>query len=80
VLAAAVLQITSSSFVKASEAQPTAPPASGPATPTVTSARIANYDIDVTLDPKARTLTGSELITWRNPGQIAAYSIRLHLY
>jgi hypothetical protein len=42
--------------------------------------RTANYDIDVTLDPAARTLTGSELITWRNPGQIAAYSFRLHLY
>lgn len=40
----------------------------------------ANYDIDVTLDPAARTLTGREVITWRNPGEIAAYSIRLHLY
>ena len=44
------------------------------------SARNANYDIDVTLDPATRTITGSELITWRNPGQIPAYSIRLHLY
>jgi hypothetical protein len=41
---------------------------------------IANYDIDVTLDPVARTLKGSEIITWRNPGAIPAYSIRLHLY
>jgi hypothetical protein len=41
---------------------------------------IANYDIDVTLDPAARTLTGTEIITWRNPGEIPAYSIRLHLY
>lgn len=44
------------------------------------SARTANYDIDVTLDPATRTITGSEVITWRNPGQIPAYSIRLHLY
>ncbi len=44
------------------------------------SPRTANYDIDVTLDPPTRTLTGSELITWHNPGAIAAYSIRLHLY
>jgi len=44
------------------------------------SPRTANYDIDVSLDPKARTITGSEVITWTNPGQIAAYSIRLHLY
>ena len=44
------------------------------------SPRTANYDIDVTLDPSTRTLTGSELITWHNQGAIAAYSIRLHLY
>ena len=44
------------------------------------SPRTANYDIDVTLDPPTRTITGSELITWHNQGVIAAYSIRLHLY
>ena len=42
--------------------------------------KTANYSIDVTLDPSSRTITGSEVITWRNPGVIAAYSIRLHLY
>jgi hypothetical protein len=41
---------------------------------------VASYDIDVTLDPAARTLTGHEVITWRNPGAIPAYSLRLHLY
>ena len=44
------------------------------------SARNANYDIDVTLDPATRTLTGREVISWRNIGAIPAYSIRLHLY
>lgn len=44
------------------------------------SPRNANYDIDVTLDPAARTLTGSEVVTWRNIGTMEAYSIRLHLY
>ncbi len=44
------------------------------------SARNINYDIDVALDPAARLLTGSETITWRNTGVVAAYSIRLHLY
>ena len=39
--------------------------------PAGVSPRIANYDIDVTLDPATRTLTGSEIITWRNPGAIA---------
>lgn len=38
------------------------------------------YDIDVALDPGTRTITGSEIITFRNTGAIAAYSIRLHLY
>ena len=44
------------------------------------STRVANYDIDVTLDPATRTLTGSEVITWQNTGEIPAYSLRLHLY
>lgn len=44
------------------------------------SPRNANYDIEVTLDPAARTLTGSEVIEWRNIGTMAAYSIRVHLY
>ena len=39
------------------------------------SARNITYDIDVTLDPAARLLTGSETITWRNTGVVAAYSI-----
>lgn len=40
----------------------------------------ASYDIDATLDPAARRLTGREVITWRNPGTVPAYSVRLHLY
>jgi hypothetical protein len=42
--------------------------------------RTASYSIDATLDPVAGTITGRETITWRNPGGIPAYSIRLHLY
>ena len=57
-----------------------AAPASGPRLPAGESARTANYDIDVTLEPATRVITGREVITWRNPGQVAAYSIRLHLY
>jgi hypothetical protein len=44
------------------------------------SSRTASYFIDATLDPTARTLTGTSVVTWRNPGDIPAYSIRLHLY
>ena len=53
---------------------------SGPSLSPAVSARTASYEIDVTLEPATRIVTGSEVITWRNPGQIAAYSIRLHLY
>ena len=60
-------------------AQPPAPVEPGQVQ-AATSPRTANYDIDVTLDPATRTLTGTEVITWRNDGIIAAYSIRLHLY
>jgi hypothetical protein len=44
------------------------------------SPRNANYDIDVRLDQAARTLTGSEIIRWRNIGRAATDSLVLHLY
>ncbi|HEX7283285.1 MAG TPA: M1 family metallopeptidase [Vicinamibacterales bacterium] len=55
-------------------------PAPVPNTAGSLSTRVANYEIDVTLDPATRRLTGSEVITWHNTGQIPAYSLRLHLY
>src|SRR5687768_1466947 len=58
----------------------TAVSAQSPQAPANLSPDVASYDIDVTLDPASRTLTGTEVITWRNTGQIPAYSIRLHLY
>ena len=83
VLAACVLHVPSTSAKasadKSREAGAQAPLDSAQGQPAV-SPRTASYDIDVTLDPATRILTGSEVITWRNPGQIAAYSIRLHLY
>lgn len=41
---------------------------------------VASYDIDATLDPAAHRLTGRARITFSNPGQVPAYSLRLHLY
>ena len=58
----------------------TAISAQSPQAPADLSPDVASYDIDVTLDTAARTLTGTEVITWRNTGQIPAYSVRLHLY
>ena len=45
-----------------------------------TSPRNANYDIDVTLDPAARTLTGRETLTWRNISPNATSELQFHLY
>jgi hypothetical protein len=52
------------------------PPTGGP----VRSARNANYTITARLDPASRTLTGDELIAWRNLANVPAASLRLHLY
>ena len=85
-LIAALLHINSFdsplvAFGNESLAQDRSPAAQAPAQVGPLGApKTANYDIDVTLDPATRTITGSELITWRNPGVIPAYSIRLHLY
>jgi hypothetical protein len=48
--------------------------------PGALSARNANYQIDVRLDRTQRTLTGTEVIRWRNISDAPADSLRLHLY
>jgi aminopeptidase N len=44
------------------------------------SPRNANYSIDVRLDPDSRTVTGSEVITWRNVTSKPVDDLRFHLY
>lgn len=44
------------------------------------SPRIANYAIDVTLDDERKTLTGREVLTWRNTSPNALRELRFHLY
>src|SRR5947207_147075 len=44
------------------------------------SPRNANYSIDVRLDAVTRTVTGSEVITWRNITTKAARDLQFHLY
>ena len=66
------------------------PPAAAPRAPSEAAApgtmdpprspRNANYSIDAHLDAAARTLTGSELITWRNISSRLAAELRFHLY
>jgi Peptidase family M1 domain len=59
---------------------PTAPTAVSPRATKALSPRNANYTITARLDPASRTLTGEELLTWRNISPIAATSLRFHLY
>jgi len=44
------------------------------------SPRNANYSIDATLDPATKTITGSEVITWRNITTKPAADLQFHLY
>jgi hypothetical protein len=55
------------------------PGRSGGITPPL-SPRNANYTISARLDPAARTITGSETITWRNLTSRAATELQFHLY
>jgi hypothetical protein len=44
------------------------------------SPRNASYAITARLDPKSRTLTGDEILTWRNTSASPATTLRFHLY
>jgi hypothetical protein len=44
------------------------------------SPRNANYSIDVELDPSTHTLTGREVVTWRNTSSRSTSELRFHLY
>ncbi len=44
------------------------------------SLRNANYSIDARLDPATRTITGSEVVTWRNITAKTVDDLQFHLY
>jgi hypothetical protein len=44
------------------------------------SPRNANYTIDVTLDTRARTLTGRETLVWTNTSAASTTELQFHLY
>ncbi|GAB3962057.1 M1 family metallopeptidase [Spirosoma harenae] len=56
-------------------AQSTKPIFSTPLSP-----RLANYQIDVTLDPAEKKLTGRETLTWRNASNDVIRELQFHLY
>jgi hypothetical protein len=63
-------------LARAASAQPAVTGVVSPAL----SARNASYSIDARLDPAARTITGSEIIAWRNVTTKAADDLQFHLY
>jgi hypothetical protein len=44
------------------------------------SSRIANYNINVTLDAQAKTLSGQEILIWRNDSNDYINDLQFHLY
>ena len=58
----------------------TAAPPSAAAGPEVRSPRNASYRISARLDTGQRTLTGTEVITWRNISNRPAATLQFHLY
>lgn len=58
-----------------SVAQPAKPIFSSPLSP-----HLANYQIDVTLDPVSKKIKGQETLTWRNPSNDVIRELRFHLY
>jgi len=44
------------------------------------SPRLANYDITATLDPDSRTITATEILTWKNHTADTIPDLQFHLY
>ena len=44
------------------------------------SPRLANYQIDVALDPTTKKITGRETLTWTNPSNDIIRELQFHLY
>lgn len=44
------------------------------------SERRVSYTMDVDLDPEARTVAGTQRITWRNPDRVPVDELQFHLY
>lgn len=60
--------------------RPAAQPEPGGVLTPALSPRNANYSIDARLDPATRTITGSEVIGWRNITSTSTQELQLHLY
>jgi Peptidase family M1 domain len=59
---------------------PAAEPAPSRQASAARSPRNASYAITARLDPGSRTITGDEILTWRNTSSAATSTLRFHLY
>ncbi|HMD35829.1 MAG TPA: hypothetical protein VKH42_12715, partial [Vicinamibacterales bacterium] len=66
--------------VLACASRPAAQRAPGGALDPPRSPRNASYTIAATLDPSARTISGTETIAWRNISNTTATELQFHLY
>ena len=60
--------------------QPSPPPSVTVPAAAPRSPRNASYAITARLDPKSRTISGDEILTWRNTSNVPASTLRFHLY
>lgn len=74
-LAALVLFPLAPAFAQPTATAPRTTIADGPL-----SDRRVSYTIAATLDPEARTVEGSERVTWRNPDKVPVDELQFHLY
>ena len=79
-IALVALFVAGDAAIRVTPQPPAAAPAvSAPAT-SPRSPRNANYAITARLDPASRTISGNEILTWRNTSNIGASTLRFHLY
>ena len=78
--AATVLTLLALGGAQATLIEGEQPAAPIPAQSEARSPRNASYRISARLDPTTRTITGDEVITWRNTANTPATSLRFHLY
>jgi hypothetical protein len=75
----ALLLVGDAAIRVAPQAPAPAPLVPAPAAASARSPRNASYAITARLDPGSHTISGSEILTWRNTSTIAATTLRFHL-
>ncbi len=79
-IALVALLLTGEAAISVAPQAPASAPPVSTAAAAPRSARNASYVITARLDPASRTISGNEILTWRNTANIAATTLRFHLY